>query len=149
MFFAGLMTGLQLQHNRVITATGQTDLSKNENTGIVNSADINTNEIIKHSATTHSEIANQSLKKSLMDPENEYIILAKKYNESSRDRALYYADVLNKITKDYNYKVFPSIRGKNIKLYIGPMKGKKMAEKVLVRVKSIPEFTNSAILYKK
>ena len=69
--------------------------------------------------------------------------------EDSKDRALYYAGVLNKITKEYNYEVLPSIRGKSIKLYVGPMKGKANAEKMLARVKSIPEFTNSAILYKK
>lgn len=161
LFFAGLFTGMHFQSNKIIHNAAKIDDKNSDNSGVVNSADISPESMAlpKNSSGNHDSVQSSSaddvqkiqpeLKKSLMDPENEYIILAKKYNEDSKDRALYYAGILNKATADYNYEVLPSIRGKTIKLYLGPMKGKKMAEKMLARVKSIPEFTNSAILYKK
>ncbi|MDH4263653.1 MAG: hypothetical protein OEV78_11470 [Spirochaetia bacterium] len=164
LFFTGLMTGINFQSKKIISSDLKSNEKFSENSDVINSANINPDHIEKSSNQPslipnndndvdknqeESENAKLVLKKTLLNPENEYIILAKKYNDGSKDRALYYAGVLNKITKDYNFEVVPSIRGKNIKLYVGPMKGKKTAEKMLARVKSIPEFTNSAILYKK
>ena len=163
MFFAGLMTGISFQNKKLVSADLKNNAQNDENQEVVNSADIGHNHDAKksqnHSVSTsgqsdeqdqnNSTNAKQLIKKTLMNPENEFIILAKKYNDGSKDRALYYAGVLNKITREDNLQVVPSIRGKNIKLYVGPMKGKQMAEKMLAKVKSIPEFANSAILYKK
>ena len=168
IFFAGLMTGIHFQKNKI---TGKTSVAETENSEVINTADISPNAMpnmpntlqkeapkaedtdketpAENADNTFEKSASQNLKKTLMNPANEYIILARRYNDTSKDRALYYAGVLNKITRDYNYEVIPSIRGKNIKLYVGPMKGKANAEKMLARVKSIPEFANSAILYKK
>jgi len=160
LFFAGLMTGISFQSKKLVQTASVEGEQETDSANVVNSADVNPDRAVKTSRQTESaprsevagidsETAHSAMKKTLMDPENEYIILARKYGDNSKDRALYYAGVLNKITKDYNFEVVPSIRGKSIKLYVGPMKGKKMAEKMLSRVKSIPEFANSAILYKK
>jgi hypothetical protein len=158
LFFAGLMTGIHFESKKIVNVSSNAGEKTNDNSDVVNSADISggseqsgksAHNLVGEKKDVEPENANQVMKKTLMDPENEFIILAKKYSDGSKDRALYYAGVLNKITKDYNFEVVPSIRGKNIKLYVGPMKGKKLAEKMLARVKSIPEFTNSAILYKK
>jgi hypothetical protein len=154
LFFAGLMTGINLNGDRItnkeiaITDTyNQPDIVESSDISPESSSNFNQNNFIENQP--EKKTSGSEIRSSLVDPENAYIILAKRYHEDSKDRALYYAGVLKKLAKESNYDVIPSVRGKSIKIYVGPMKGKKNAEKMLARVKSIPEFTNSAILYKK
>lgn len=156
IFFAGVLTGSHFQKIKIINQEALANEPIPDNDQSIHTSDVGESNRNEEGAPTSIQSAenqntDQSIKDSLMDPENEYVILARRYQKTSRERAYYYAAILKKITRNENYHILPSesARENAIKLYLGPIKGKKNAEKMLARVKSIREFTNSAILLRK
>ena len=85
----------------------------------------------------------KTLKDVMVSDQRSYHILAKIYN--TEKEAQYFGNKLSRLK--LGVKIFLSRNRKKMKVYLGPIRGKMPAYKLLHIVKNIPEF-KSAILYK-
>jgi len=144
-FFLGMYTGVTIKQTKVIDSNsplsfeeGQADnnILSDVNSRIPKDSNANV-EKLGQNKHTQSELAEK-----LQSKDAEFIILAKMY--SSKEKAHYHGLQLQK----QGFPVFLAENGNKMKLYVGPISGKKSAYSTLAQVKGVAEF-KSAIMYQK
>lgn len=156
-YLFGLFSGIQFeryqnQKDIAVDQIDQSQVSANINSEDLDpriniSADLsaedsaNTSNSIKEPLVSDQD-AGQNIKEVLKSDQSSYLILARMYKEKAR--AYYNGSVLQK----KGLPVFLAESGNKMKVYVGPVRGKNDAYKMLAKVKKVPEFSG-AIMYKK
>ena len=155
-YIFGLFSGIQFERYQTqkAVAFGQADemqVSANINNEDIDpriniSADLSASEEPQNNNEASNdnilENENQNIKDVLKSDQSSYLILARMYKEKAR--AYYNGSILQK----KGLPVFLAESGSKMKVYVGPVRGKNDAYKMLAKVKKVPEFSG-AIMYKK